>query len=102
MQCSILEHTIATGDASMTAATVSFACRSICSSRRSQLEQMERHAKETVAAVIDASPVAIVCSNIEHCIVLWSRAAEQTFGYTAEEAIGHRVKIVPPEFKEQS
>ena len=70
--------------------------------KRSDLEQMERQAKETVAAVIDASPVAIACCNTENKIVLWSRAAEQTFGYSAEEAIGQHPKIVPPEFKEQA
>ena len=70
--------------------------------KRSELERMERKAKETVAAVIDASPVAIVCSNTDHQIVLWSRAAERTFGYTAEEAIGHCPKIVSSEFMEQS
>src|SRR5262249_10017687 len=58
-------------------------------SRRSQLEQMERQAKETIAAVIDASPVAIACFDNDHHLVLWSRAAEQMFGYTADEAIGH-------------
>ncbi len=63
---------------------------------RARLEQMERQAKETLAAVIDASPVAIVCSDLERNIVLWSRAAEQIFGYTAEEMVGGRTKLVPP------
>ena len=45
-------------------------------------------AKDTLAAVIDASPVAIVCSDLDRRIVLWSRAAEQIFGYSAEETIG--------------
>jgi diguanylate cyclase (GGDEF)-like protein/PAS domain S-box-containing protein len=64
---------------------------------RARLEQMERQAKETLAAVIDASPVAIVCSNLERNIVLWSRAAEQIFGYTAQETMGQRTKLIPPE-----
>jgi diguanylate cyclase (GGDEF)-like protein/PAS domain S-box-containing protein len=64
---------------------------------RTRLEQMERQAKETLAAVIDSSPVAIVCSDPERHIVLWSRAAEQIFGYTAEETMGRRTKLVPPE-----
>ena len=56
-----------------------------------------RQVKDTLAAVIDASPVAIVCSDPNRHIVLWSRAAEQIFGYTADEVIGHVIKTVPPE-----
>ena len=70
--------------------------------KRAQLEQMERQAKETLAAVVDASPVAIVCSNLDRRLVVWSRAAQQIFGYTAEEALGHRTKLVPPEGMEES
>jgi diguanylate cyclase (GGDEF)-like protein/PAS domain S-box-containing protein len=54
-----------------------------------------RTAKNTLAAVIDASPVAIVCSDTNRHIVLWSRGAEQMFGYTAEEVLGQRTKIMP-------
>jgi diguanylate cyclase (GGDEF)-like protein/PAS domain S-box-containing protein len=64
---------------------------------RARLEQMERQAKETLAAVIDASPVAIVCSDLDRNIVLWSRAAEQIFGYPGEEIVGRRTKLVLPE-----
>ena len=45
-----------------------------------------RQAKDTLAAVIDASPVAIVCSDPRRNILLWSRAAEQMFGYSAAES----------------
>jgi diguanylate cyclase (GGDEF)-like protein/PAS domain S-box-containing protein len=69
---------------------------------RARLEQMERQAKETLAAVIDASPVAIVCSDLERHVVVWSRAAEQIFGYTAEEAMGRRTMLVPPEATAES
>jgi diguanylate cyclase (GGDEF)-like protein/PAS domain S-box-containing protein len=69
---------------------------------RARLEQLERQAKETLAAVIDASPVAIVCSDTERHIVLWSRAAEQIFGYAAEETVGERTKLVPPEAAAES
>ncbi len=69
---------------------------------RARLEQMERQAKETLAAVIDASPVAIVCSDLDRHIVLWSRAAEQIFGYTAGEMVRERTKLVPPESAAES
>jgi diguanylate cyclase (GGDEF)-like protein/PAS domain S-box-containing protein len=69
---------------------------------RALLEEMQRLAKETLTAVIDASPVAIVCSDVDRRIMLWSRAAEQMFGYTSEEMVGRLTTIVPPEGKAES
>jgi diguanylate cyclase (GGDEF)-like protein/PAS domain S-box-containing protein len=70
--------------------------------KRSQSEDLERQAKDTLAAVIDASPVAIACSNTKHQVVLWSRAAEQTFGFSAAEVLGQAPKIIPDEMREES
>jgi diguanylate cyclase (GGDEF)-like protein/PAS domain S-box-containing protein len=67
---------------------------------RRQFELQE--SKNTVAAVIDASPVGIVCSDLERRIVLWNPAAERLYGYTAAEAIGTAVQIVPPEGQVES
>ncbi len=61
-----------------------------------------RKAKDTLAAVIDAAPVAIVCSSSERRIVIWNRGAERMFGYTPEEVIGQPTKLVPPEGKAES
>ena len=55
-----------------------------------------KQAKDTLSAVIDASPVAIVCSDLDRRIFLWNRAAERIFGYTAEEAIGRQARDMPP------
>jgi diguanylate cyclase (GGDEF)-like protein/PAS domain S-box-containing protein len=60
--------------------------------RQDELQQ----AKDTLAAVIDASPVAISCSDLDRRMVLWNRAAERLYGFTAEEAVGAPVKVVPP------
>src|SRR5262249_33233015 len=70
--------------------------------KRARLEELQRLAKETLAAVIDASPVAIVCSDTDRRIFLWSRAAEQVFGYTADEMLGRFTKLVPPEGSAES
>ena len=61
-----------------------------------------RQAKDTLAAVVEASPIAIACTSLDRKIILWNRAAEQTYGYTKDEAIGQHIKIVPPEETEQS
>ncbi len=56
-----------------------------------------RQAKDTLSAVIDASPVATVCSDLERRIVLWSRAAEEMFGFTPAEVLGLPTKLLPPD-----
>ncbi len=56
-----------------------------------------RQAKDTLAAVIDASPVAIVCCDLNRKTMLWNRTAEEMFGYSAEEVIGLPSKLAPPE-----
>jgi PAS domain S-box-containing protein len=59
------------------------------------LEEAEHDAKETLTAVIDASPVAILCLAPDRTVIVWSRAAEQIFGYTAKETIGRPYMLVP-------
>src|SRR5262249_43087021 len=54
-----------------------------------------RQTKDTLAAGIDASPVAIVCCDLDRNIVLWNRTAQGMFGYTAEESLGQPTKLVP-------
>jgi diguanylate cyclase (GGDEF)-like protein/PAS domain S-box-containing protein len=61
-----------------------------------------RQTKEMLAAVIDASPVAIVCTDPQRRIFLWNRAAEQIFGYTAEEALKEPINLIPPGGQEES
>ena len=52
-----------------------------------------RQAKDTLAAIIDASPVAIVCCDINRNTVLWNRSAEAMFGYSAEEMVGRPTNL---------
>jgi diguanylate cyclase (GGDEF)-like protein/PAS domain S-box-containing protein len=61
-----------------------------------------QQSNDTLSAVIDASPVAIVCSDMDRRIMLWSRAAEKLYGYTAEQTLGTPIKIVPPEGRTES
>jgi diguanylate cyclase (GGDEF)-like protein/PAS domain S-box-containing protein len=61
-----------------------------------------RQTKDTLAAVIDASPVAIVCCDVDRRTVLWNRTAEKMFGYTAEEMIGLPSKLTPFDGKQES
>jgi len=61
-----------------------------------QLELAERRANDMLTAVIDASPVAILCLAPDRTVMIWSRAAEQIFGYSAEEVLGKPYMLVPP------
>src|SRR5580704_12578247 len=74
--------------------------RMATSLERRQYEAQQSN--DTLSAVIDASPVAIVCSDLDRRIMLWSRAAEQLYGYTAEQTIGTPIKIVPPDGRAES
>ncbi len=60
-----------------------------------RMAETERQVKETLAAVIDASPVAIVCLARDRTVMVWSRAAEQIFSYVAEEVVGRPYPLVP-------
>jgi diguanylate cyclase (GGDEF)-like protein/PAS domain S-box-containing protein len=61
-----------------------------------------QRAKNTLDAVIHASPVAIACSDLDHKVFIWNRAAEGMYGYTEAEVLSQPVKVVPAEFKDQS
>jgi PAS domain S-box-containing protein len=61
-----------------------------------KLEAAERNAKEALTAIINTSPVAIICLNLDRTVLLWSRAAEEIFGYTGEEVVGQPYPLVPP------
>lgn len=57
-----------------------------------------RRLKDTVAILesfIQASPLPIVAFDPDGIITIWNKAAEQTFGWTAGEVIGHPHPIVP-------
>lgn len=59
-------------------------------------EAAERQAKETLAAVIDAAPTAIICLDAaDRKVTVWSRAATEIFGYTADEVLGRPYALVP-------
>ena len=55
-----------------------------------------------LSAIIENSPVAIYATDLEGTITLWNPAAERTFGFTREQALGHRAPFVPPERKDEA
>ncbi|MEF8976962.1 MAG: PAS domain S-box protein [Halapricum sp.] len=54
--------------------------------------------KETIEAIVEAAPVAIIGHDIDGKVTLWSDGAEELFGWSAEEAVGSQ----PPPFIPES
>ncbi len=60
-------------------------------SERKQAEQT----KALLASIIESSQDAILVEQMDGTIVTWNRAAEELFGYTAQEMIGANASILP-------
>ncbi len=54
-----------------------------------------RRIEETSTAIIEQSPFAIVGLRPDRQVMLWNRAAERIFGYSAAEAVGNPYALVP-------
>jgi len=50
---------------------------------------------ETLRALVDGSAHAIVAIAPDHKILLWNKAAEQIFGFAAQEVVGNRYPMIP-------
>jgi PAS domain S-box-containing protein len=68
---------------------------------RKQAEQRLRDVNQHLQAIIQASPVAIVELDQEGRVLLWNPAAEQIFGWTAAEILGHFNPVVLPEQRDE-
>ena len=62
-----------------------------------EAEEAVRAARDHLKALVDASPLPIVGVDSAGIVLSWNQAAEDTFGWTAADAIGHRLINVPPD-----
>ncbi len=60
-------------------------------------EEKLRVSNETLQALIQASPLAIIAVDLEWKVTLWNRAAERLYGWTAMEVTGKLAPHVPLE-----
>jgi PAS domain S-box-containing protein len=72
---------------------------------RQAKEEADRALRETnqlLAAIIQASPLAINVVNREGKVTLWSPAAEKLFGWKAEEVIGQPLPPIPAQLEAET
>jgi len=64
--------------------------------------QEAERARAHLAAIVTSSDAAIVGKNLQGVVTSWNRAAEQLFGFSAEEMIGQPVlRIIPPNRRDE-
>ncbi|MBI5577491.1 MAG: PAS domain S-box protein [Deltaproteobacteria bacterium] len=68
---------------------------------RKRAEEELRSSGETLQALINASPLAIVTFDPVGNIRMWNPAAERMFGWMAQEVVGRPHPIVPEDKKEE-
>ncbi len=68
--------------------------------RHAEADALQRTQRE-LEAVIQASPPAIVLLDRNRVVRRWNPAAERIFGWRADEVLGRRHPIVPPEKAEE-
>lgn len=68
---------------------------------RKRAEEALRSSSETLQALVNSSPLAIVTFDPDGNIRMWNPAAERMFGWKAEEVIGRPHPIVPVDKQEE-
>jgi two-component system cell cycle sensor histidine kinase/response regulator CckA len=67
---------------------------------RKRAQDELRRTADTLRAVIQTSPLAIVGMDLDGTVKSWNRAAERMFGWRSEEVVGQRFPIIPEEDEE--
>ncbi|MBI3803719.1 MAG: PAS domain S-box protein [Nitrospirae bacterium] len=62
---------------------------------RKEAAEVLRGTNQALQAIIESAPLAIISLDLDGKIKTWNPAAEQIFGWRAEEVIGHFNPIIP-------
>lgn len=84
------------------ASDIAFALQSIeLEKERDRRTDELRVTRDRMAAILNASPAAILSMSPDGRVTSWNRAAEEIFGWKAEEVMGEYLPIVQPEKREE-
>jgi PAS domain S-box-containing protein len=72
-------------------------CIDVDLSERKRAEEALRESNETLRAIINASPLAILAIDPHSKVTMWNPAAESIFGWTEQEVLGQYLPLVPPD-----
>ena len=62
---------------------------------RVQADSARQAASETLSAIIQASPMAIIVRDLMHRVIQWNNAAEHLLGWRADEILGRNHALFP-------
>jgi len=68
---------------------------------RKRAEEALQETNQTLQALIQASPLAIITVNADGNLKMWSPAAERIFGWTEQEVLDRPVPFVPEDKQEE-
>ena len=64
-------------------------------------EQALQETNQTLQAIVQASPLAILSLDTEANLKMWSPAAQTIFGWTEQEVLGHPLPFIPEDKREE-
>ena len=68
---------------------------------RMNMEESLHQTNQTLAAIFQASPVAIIALNLQGNVTVWNPGAERMFGWTESEALDQPYRAAPPDKQEE-
>ncbi len=68
---------------------------------RKRTEESLSETNQTLQALIQASPLAIIALDPQGNVILWNHAAERIFGWNKQEVLRHPLPIVPKDKQEK-